>query len=103
MATVEITKDEAIAAVRDWSWTKEVATCGHTGCEDHVGDGPRYIHVMSGFGMDIPLESVEAEILAAISVGWTDDPFAMGHELVAVTSDRNVHRYEATRPAGVLP
>lgn len=94
---VEITKDEALVAVREASWAKQVETCGHRGCEEHLGDGPRYVHCLSGFGIDLPLESAEQEIREALKVGWSDH--WMGHELVVITADERVHRYEAKRPA----
>lgn len=94
--SVEITKDEALAAVRKASWAKQVATCGHTGCEDHLGDGDRYIHCMSAFGMDVPLESAEKEIREALKVGWADH--WLDHDLVVVTAEERVHRYAANRP-----
>jgi len=95
--SVEITKDEALAAVREASWAKQIATCGHTGCEDHIGDGPRYIHCYSSFGMDMPMESAEDEIRKALKVGWSDHWF--NHNLVVVTADERVHRYDVKRPA----
>jgi len=94
---VEITKEEALVAVREASWAKQVATCGHTGCEDHIGDGERYIHCMSAFGMDMPLENAEQEIRDALKVGWQDH--WCDHDLVVITAQERVHRYDAKRPA----
>ena len=105
MAELEITKDEALAAVRAAAWPNgQVSTCGHRGCEEHVEDGPLYIHhVVSGFGMDMPLESVEEEIRDARKVYWIDPDaaplaWALGHQLAAVTADGRVHLYEVKRP-----
>jgi hypothetical protein len=96
---IEISKDAAIEAVRGASWAEQVATCGHRGCEDHVGDGKRYIHVFSGFGMDMPLDGVEEEIRAAQRVGWIDH--LLRHDLAAVTAEGRTHCYDVRRPAEV--
>lgn len=107
MAELEITKDEALAAVRAAAWPNgQVSTCGHRGCEEHVEDGPLYIHVLSGFGMDMPLESVEEEIRSARRVYWVDQDdqdtapwaWAMTHQLAAETADSYVYHYEVRRP-----
>jgi len=92
-----ITREEALAAVRRDAWTTTVAVCGHTGCEDHQGPGPRYVHCLSGFGMDIPLESVEEEIQAAKKVGWVDH--WMDHDLAVITADEKIHYYAVKRPS----
>jgi hypothetical protein len=96
MTFVEVTKEDAIAAVRAASWAKQVETCGHTGCEDHIGDGGRYIHVMSGFGMDMPLEQVEAEIRDALQIGWIDH--LLDHDLAVKTAEGRIHCYDVKRP-----
>ena len=94
---VEITKEEALAAIREASWAPQVSTCGHTGCEDHLGDGPRMIHCYSGFGMDVSLAHAEQEIRAALKVGWSDH--WINHNLIVITADERVHRYDVKRPA----
>lgn len=100
MSVVEISKQDALGAVRGAAWAEQVTTCGHTGCTDHVGDGQRYIHVLSlTFGLDMPLESVEEEICTALRVGWSDHLFH--HDLVAEFADARVHHYDVKRPAGV--
>ena len=93
-----ITKDEAIQAVRDASWAKTVATCGHRGCEEHEGDSEeRYIHsVLGGLGADHTLTGAIDLITKATRVGWSDH--IMSHDLVVVTPEHKIYRYEVRRP-----
>lgn len=98
---IPTTKAEAIEAVTTAAWIEqpkpEDATCGHRGCEDHPGEGRKMIHVLSGFGMDMPLDHVLGEIGAAREVWW--DPEAwLGHQLAAATAEGRVHRYEVKAP-----
>lgn len=105
MAELEITKDEALAAVRAAAWPNgQMSTCGHRGCEEHVEDGPLYIHVLSGFGMDMPLESVEEEIRDASRVRWVERDtwaWALSHHLAAETADGHTHFYGGPPAGGV--
>lgn len=97
---VEITKDEAITFVTEASWPgRPVVTCGHRGCEEHVEDGERYIHVFSGFGMDMPLAGVIEEIRTAQRTGWIDH--LLRHDLACITAEGRVHCYDVRRPAEV--
>lgn len=100
MIYVLISKEAAIDAVREAAWTTQVTTCGHTGCEDHLGDGPAYVHCMSGFGMDMPLEGVEDVIRSALKVGWDPDAL-MRHHLVVLTADKRTRWYDVPLPAEV--
>ncbi len=93
-----LTKDEAVRLVREHSWAREVATCGHTGCEDHRGDGPdRYIHSRrGGFAADNSLASIEAEIAAAQTIEWVDS--LLGHNLAIVQADGRYCCVDVPRP-----
>lgn len=86
MSSDVLTKDEALRLVRTYSWATQVETCGHRGCEEHRGGGPRIIHTRrGGFGADNSLESVEAEIASATEVRWVDS--LLGHNLAIIQPD----------------
>lgn len=92
-----ISKDEAVQLVRKYSWANRVATCGHTGCEDHEGDGPRMIHTRrGGIGADNSLESIEAEIAAAQTIEWVNS--LLGHNLAIVQPDGRYVCVDVPRP-----
>lgn len=58
------------------------------------------IHVMSGFGMDLPLESAEADIRTAQRCAWVDSLFR--HELGVIGADGRARYYEVRAPARVV-
>lgn len=92
--TEPIGKDEAIAALRACAWAETVATCGHTGCQDHRGDGTKRIHtIRGGLGCDWDLADAEKTVQEARQVEWRDA--ILGHNLVAVTADGHTIRFEA--------
>lgn len=99
----EISKADAMAAVRSASWTQyraELATCGHRGCEDHPG-GVQRIHSLSprGFGADWDLTEAVEFIEASAQCGWLLS-LLPGHDLVVVGADGRRMRFEAKRPTG---
>lgn len=99
-----ISIEEALEAVRAAAWTEpappEDATCGHPGCEDHPGEGRKMIHVLSGFGMDLPLESAEEFVRNAQRCAWVQS--LMGHELGAVCADGKARYFDVRRPTEVV-
>lgn len=87
MAELEITKDEALAAVR--------AAAGPNGQVSTL--------LSAVTGEDTPLENVEEEIRVSRRVFWADPdgfPAAFGHHL-AVTTAEGIHFYEVKRPPEV--
>jgi hypothetical protein len=100
---VEITKDEALAAVRAGAWTGDPdpasATCGHPGCTDHPGEGSKIVHcAMSFTGADWSLAAVERAIDLATRIAWVDG-FA-GHDL-SVESEGRQFYFAVKRPSTV--
>jgi hypothetical protein len=98
---IEISKTDAIIAVRDASWTQyraELATCGHTGCEDHPGGVQRIHSLLGGFGADWDVDQVVPFIESAQRCGWLVGSL-LGHELAVVGADGRRMRFEAKRPA----
>ncbi len=102
---IEISKPDAIAAVRAASWMQEraeLATCGHRGCEDHPG-GVQRIHTLSpkGLGADWDLTEAVAFIESSDRCGWVVAGFSMSHDLLVVGPDGYRIRFEVKRPAEV--
>jgi hypothetical protein len=96
----EISKDEAIAAVRRDSWTQyrsELATCGHPGCEDHPGGVERIHSLLGGIGADWDVTHVVEFIESAQRCGWLKGSF-LGHQLVVLGADGRRVRFEAKKP-----
>jgi hypothetical protein len=92
----EITKEEAIAALRKHAWTQrsDEVTCGHPGCEDHRAAGRTVIHsYLGGFGADWDLDGAIAAVESARKVAWA--PHWMGHDLAVQTAEGKVVRFEA--------
>jgi hypothetical protein len=82
MAFHEITKDEALAALRDQVFTTD--------------DGRRIIHVMGAItGADWSLEEAEQAVQSARTVGWTDN--FLRHELAVVEADSRVWSFGVQR------
>lgn len=103
--SVLISKDEAIAALEANAWSDMVATCGHTGCEDHRGRGPYRIHsFLGGFGADWDLAEAIELVHRADTVGWVGltgrEMFTMGHDLFALVADKT-YFFDARRPPAV--
>jgi hypothetical protein len=99
MANAEypVTKEEAIRAVTEASWAKQVEQCGHTGCQDHLDDGPeRYIHVFSRIGSDITLDWAIELISEAEHVAWRWH--ILQHELYVLTQDHRIYQFEVRAP-----
>jgi len=95
--TDTLTKEDAVRLVREHSFAPQVETCGHRGCEDHLGDGPRIIHTRrGGFGADNGLEEIEREIETASSVEWVDS--LLGHNLAIVQSNGKYCCVDVPRP-----
>lgn len=82
-----VTVDEAIRLVREYSWLEpgSEVTCGHTGCEDHRGEGRRMIHTYGSFGCDLDVASVEQMIREAESIRWVDH--LLRHDLAVIASN----------------
>lgn len=94
----ELTKDEAIEHLRRASWAPMVDTCGHNGCEDHVGASPRRrIHsLLGGIGADHNLEDAEERIRTAEFVGWVRH--LLRHDLYVRTPEGRQYYYDVPRP-----
>jgi hypothetical protein len=102
MIVQEITKDEAIAALRAAAWEEqpesEDAVCGHPGCTDHPAKGRMRIHSFRSFiGCDWDLDRAEAAVRAAQAVAWVDD--ILDHNLAVREQDGGTVRFDAKRPA----
>lgn len=94
----EITKEEALAALRAAAWTQpardEDAECGHPGCVNHPGPGRLRIHsILGGIGADHDLTTAEHYVDQAESVRWS--PSFSGHDLVVSMPDGRVYWYHA--------
>jgi hypothetical protein len=82
MTDTELDRTEAVEALKAASWAPEIATCGHTGCEDHRGpdEANRKIHSRSGgLGADWSLDAAIKAVTDANWVGWVQS--FLGHEL----------------------
>lgn len=92
-----LTKDEAIRLIRENSWAERgEPTCGHTGCEDHPGEGPRMIHTYSGFGgYDTSLEVAEEAVREAVAVEWVEH--LLQHDLAIKRPDGHVLYFDVRR------
>ena len=96
----EITKEEAIAALRKHAWTQrsDEVTCGHPGGEDHRAEGRTVIHsVLGGFGADWDLDDAITAVESAQKVAWSAN--WMGHDLAVQTAEGKVVRFEAKASA----
>lgn len=92
----EITKEEAIAALRKHAWTQrsDDVTCGHPGCDDHRAEGRTVIHsILGGFGADWDLEDAINTVESARKVAWSSN--WMGHDLAVQNAEGKVVRFEA--------
>lgn len=99
---IEISKADAVAAVRSASWIQylsELATCGHPGCEDHPG-GVERIHsvTFNGLGADWDLDRAIAFIERSARCGWLVG--TPGHDLAVVGAGGFQIRFASKRPAG---
>lgn len=100
---IEISKADAVAALRKASWTQyrdELSTCGHTGCQDHPGSVERIHSTLSGLGADWDVEAAVAFIESAQRCGWLAGSL-LGHDLAVVGADGRRVRFEAKRPVEV--
>jgi len=71
MSLTEITKEEAIEALRGAAWATQVETCGHRGCYEHLGDRKKRIHlVRGGIVANWDLTDAENAVRMARVVGW---------------------------------
>lgn len=93
---VRTNKTEAIQALGKAAWNREMETCGHTGCTDHLGPGIARIHtVAGGLGADWDLDAAIDYVENADEVWWVPNLFR--HDL-AVKRDGRVVRFEARAP-----
>ncbi|HEX5997336.1 MAG TPA: hypothetical protein VFY84_19525 [Jiangellales bacterium] len=93
----DVSVDEAVRLAREHSWaSRGEPTCGHTGCEDHEGEGPRMIHTYGSFGCDLPLEDVEQRILGATRIAWVDH--LLRHDLALFGVDGRALCLDIPRP-----
>jgi hypothetical protein len=94
---VEVSKEDAIAAVRAAGWPEMGDSCGHRGCEEHQEPKRWIVHSRAGgFGCDVDVESAVQEIEAGQRCVWVYG--LLGHNLVVVGADGRTLAYEIPRP-----
>jgi hypothetical protein len=99
MTEALVTVDEAIELARKHSWVGPgESTCGHTGCEDHEGEGPRMIHTYGSFGCDLSLADVEERIRTADRIVWVDH--LLDHDLAVIAPNGRMLCLDIRRPDG---